>query len=364
VGGGGGPDGMMSPQTHARKAAVSAPLAVTLGDPAGVGPEIIVKAWEALRENGPLFMVVGDHDALAAAPSRGGARLRRIGSPESAADIFTDALPVLDLPLLSPVVAGKSSPAYASAIIRWIETGVGLALSGAVGGLVTAPIAKKPLYEAGFSFPGHTEFVAELTAGAAYAGPRGPVMMLATEGLKTVLATIHLSLADAISSLSTSRIVEVGRVTAYALTQDFGIARPRLALAGLNPHAGEGGALGREEIEIVNPAAAQLRAMGIDCADARPADTLFHEQARARYDAVICLYHDQALIPVKTLDFWGGVNATLGLPIVRTSPDHGVGYDIAGRGLARADSLIAALHMAQDMASSRARSQSSIAAGA
>jgi 4-hydroxythreonine-4-phosphate dehydrogenase len=341
-----------------------APLAVTLGDPAGIGPEIIVKAWAALRQAGPVFMVVGDHDALASASSRGGAKLRRIGSPEAATDIFPDALPVLDLPLLSPVVAGKPSPAYAPAIIRWIETGVGLALSGAVRGLVTAPIAKKPLYEAGFSFPGHTEFLAELTAGAAYDGPRGPVMMLATASLRTVLATIHLPLAAAISSLSTARIVEVGRTTAYALTHDFGITHPRLALAGLNPHAGEDGALGREEIEIVNPAAAELRAMGIDCADARPADSLFHEEARARYDAVICLYHDQALIPVKTLDFWGGVNASLGLPIVRTSPDHGVGYDIAGRGLARADSLIAALHMAHDMASARLRSRGGLAGGA
>ncbi len=340
------------------------PLAVTMGDPAGIGPEIIVKAWEALRQDGPVFMVVGDHDALAAASSRGGARLRRIGAPESAAAIFHDALPVLDLPLLSPVVAGKPSPAYAPAIIRWIETGVGLALSGAVCGLVTAPIAKKPLYEAGFSFPGHTEFLAELTAGAAYDGPRGPVMMLAAAGLKTVLATIHLPLAAAISSLNTARIVEVGRVAAFALAKDFGIERPRLALAGLNPHAGEDGALGREEIEIVNPAAAQLRALGIDCADARPADSLFHEAARARYDAVICLYHDQALIPVKTLDFWGGVNASLGLPIVRTSPDHGVGYDIAGRGLARADSLIAALHMAQEMANARTHGQVSLAVGA
>ncbi len=354
---------MTSAPANARKAAY-APLAVTLGDPAGIGPEIIVKAWEALRESGRPFVVVGDHDALAAASSRGGARLRRIGSPEAAADVFADALPVLDLPLLSPVVAGKPSPAYAPAIIRWIETGVGLALSGAVGGLVTAPIAKKPLYDAGFSFPGHTEFLAELTAGAAYDGPRGPVMMLATQGLKTVLATIHLPLATAISSLSIARIVEVGRVTAYALAQDFGIARPRLALAGLNPHAGEDGALGREEIEIINPAAAQLRSLGIDCADARPADTLFHEQARARYDAVICLYHDQALIPIKTLDFWGGVNATLGLPIIRTSPDHGVGYDIAGRGLARADSLIAALNMAQEMATARTRSQLHLTADA
>jgi len=334
-----------------------------MGDPAGIGPEIIVKAWAALRQGGPVFMVVGDYDALAAASARG-VKLRRIGSPEAAADIFPDALPVLDLPLLSPVVAGKPSPAYAPAIIRWIETGVGLALSGAVSGLVTAPIAKKPLYDAGFSFAGHTEFLAELTAGAAHDGPRGPVMMLATQGLRTVLTTIHLPLAAAVASLSTARIVEVGQVTAHALTHDFGVARPRLALAGLNPHAGEGGALGREEIEIVNPAAAALRSMGIDCADARPADSLFHTAARARYDAVICLYHDQALIPVKTLDFWGGVNASLGLPIVRTSPDHGVGYDIAGRGLARADSLIAAIHLASDMASARARGRVGVAGGA
>jgi len=354
----------VTPLSASSRAATSAPLAVTLGDPAGIGPEIIFKAWAALRPGGPIFMVVGDHDALAAASSRGGARLRRISSPDAAADTFADALPVLDLPLLSPVVAGKPSPTYAPAIIRWIETGVGLALSGAVCGLVTAPIAKKPLYEAGFSFPGHTEFLAELTAGAAYGGPRGPVMMLATADLKTVLATIHVPLSAALSSLSTARIVEVGRVAAYALTHDFGIERPRIALAGLNPHAGEGGSLGREEIEIINPAAAELRALGIDCGDAKPADSLFHDQARARYDAVICLYHDQALIPVKTLDFWGGVNATLGLPIVRTSPDHGVGYDIAGRGLARPDSLIAALNMAQAMARSRARSQTHPAVGA
>jgi 4-hydroxythreonine-4-phosphate dehydrogenase len=353
----------VTPATATGRSASPAPLALTLGDPAGIGPEIIVKAWTALRRDGPVFMVVGDHDALAAAWSRGGAKIRRIGSPDAAANVFPDALPVLDLPLLNPVVAGKPSPAYAPAIIRWIETGVGLALSGAVCGLVTAPIAKKPLYDAGFSFPGHTEFLAELTAGAAYGGPRGPVMMLSAAGLKTVLVTIHLPLRAAIAALTIDRIVEVGRVTAYALAHDFGLARPRLALAGLNPHAGEDGALGREEIDIIDPAAAALRAMDIDCADARPADSLFHETARARYDAVICLYHDQALIPVKTLDFWGGVNATLGLPIVRTSPDHGVGYDIAGRGLARADSLIAALQMAQAMANARSRGLDSLAVG-
>jgi 4-hydroxythreonine-4-phosphate dehydrogenase len=179
-------------------------------------------------------------------------------------------------------------------------------------------------------------------------------MMLAAGGLRTVLATIHTPLAAVPGALSVARIVEVGRVTAHALRRDFGIARPRIALAGLNPHAGEGGAIGREEVEIIAPAAAELRRLGIDCTDPRPADTLFHAEARERYDVAFCMYHDQALIPVKSLDFWGGINVTLGLPIVRTSPDHGVGYDIAGRGQGRADSLIAAVHAAAEIAARRA----------
>ena len=331
------------------------PLALSLGDPAGIGPEIVVKAWSALRHTGPSFVVVGDYDALvAASPGLGANGVRRVGAPDEAPEIFPRALPVLDLPLLNPVVSGKPSPRYAANVLRWIETGAGLSLSGAVCGLVTAPIAKKPLYDAGFPFAGHTEFLADLTAGTTFEGPRGPVMMLTAGGLRTVLVTIHMSLAQSIQAVTTDKIVEVGRITASALARDFGVPYPRLALAALTPHAGEGGTLGREEIEIVNPAAARLRALGVACADAAPADTLFHADARARYDAVICLYHDQALIPVKTIDFWGGVNITLGLPIVRTSPDHGVGYDIAGRGLARADSLIAAIHAASDIAGRRA----------
>jgi 4-hydroxythreonine-4-phosphate dehydrogenase len=330
------------------------PLAVSLGCPAGVGPEIVAKAWTALRETGPRFVVVGDHDALAAAMSvRMPGAVRRVGSPAEAVEVFADALPVIDMPLMSPVVAGKPSPQHAAAIIRWIETAVGLALSGSVCAVVTAPIAKAPLYAVGFNFPGHTEFLADLTAGAPFEGQRSPVMMLAAGDLRTVLVTIHQPLKQAIASLTGDRIVQVGRVTAEALVRDFGVRRPRLALAGLNPHAGEAGTLGREEIELIDPAAARLRAIGIDCSDARPADSLFHAEARRTYDAVICLYHDQALIPIKTIDFWGGVNATIGLPIIRTSPDHGVGYDIAGRGLARPDSLIAALHMASEMAARR-----------
>ncbi len=294
------------------------PLALSLGDPAGIGPEIIAKAWSALRHDGPAFVVVGDRDLMAAAmPARMLGAVRRVSSPAEALEVFASALP------------------------------------GAVSGLVTAPIAKAPLYAAGFPFPGHTEFLAELTAGAPLEGCRGPVMMLAAGGLRAALVTIHQPLREAIAALDEDSVVRVGRVTSEALVRDFGVARPRLVLAGLNPHAGEGGTLGRDEIDFLNPAAARLRALGVDCTDARPADSLFHAEARAGYDAAICLYHDQALIPVKTIDFWGGVNATLGLPIVRTSPDHGVAYNIAGRGLARPDSLIAAIRMASDMAARR-----------
>jgi 4-hydroxythreonine-4-phosphate dehydrogenase len=292
----------------------SAALAVSLGDPAGVGPEITVKAWQALREAGPAFMVVGDYDAECAASAGGSAIVRRIGAPEEAVRVFPDAVPVLDVPLQSRVVAGQPSASYAGPVIRWIETAVGLALSGAATGVVTAPIAKAPLYEAGFAFPGHTEFLAKLCAGVAHDGPRGPVMMLAAGGLRTVLVTVHEAMVDVPAKLSIEAIVTTGVVTAQALRRDFGIEQPRLALAARNPHAGEGGALGREEIVIIGPAARALRDLGVDCSDPRPADTLFHPEARAGYDAVVCMYHDQALIPVKMLDFWGGVNVTLGLP--------------------------------------------------
>jgi 4-hydroxythreonine-4-phosphate dehydrogenase len=329
------------------------PLALSLGDPAGIGPEIIVKAWRALRDTGPAFMVVGDFQSLASASPQGATILRRVTRSSDAVEAFPDALPVLDLPLQGPVVSGRADPAYAPSVIRWIETAVGLALSGEVTGVVTGPIAKAPLYEAGFRFPGHTEFLAELTASNGHEGANPPVMMLCAPGLRTVLATIHLSLGAVAGALSGEHIVSVGLVTARALKNDFGVTAPRLAIASLNPHGGESGELGREEIEIIAPAARALRDLGVDCADPNPADSLFHPEARAGYDAVICMYHDQALIPVKMLDFWGGVNVTLGLPIVRTSPDHGVGFDIAGRGLARPDSLIAAVRMAGEIVARR-----------
>jgi len=330
------------------------PLALTLGDPAGIGPEIIFKAWSRLRAEGPAFVVVGDAESLASVSGSGMHLVRRVTTPKQAAAVFAEALPVLDIPLRSPVVAGQPSAAAAPAIIRWIETGVGLALSGAVSGLVTAPIAKAPLYEAGFGFPGHTEFLGELTAAASYQGARGPIMMLAVPGLRTTLVTVHEPLAKVGASLSVDKIVNAALVTVQALRRDFGIAQPRLAVAGFNPHAGEDGTIGREDAEIIAPAVEALRAQGVAATGPTPADSLFHEDARAKYDAVVCMYHDQALIPVKMLDFWGGVNVTLGLPIVRTSPDHGTAFDIAGRGLARADSLIAAIRMAAEIAERRA----------
>ena len=330
----------------------TAPLALSLGDPAGIGPEITVKAWRALRAEGPAFMVVGDVQALASAPG-GLSPVRAVADPDEALRVFDTAIPVLDLPLSTPVVAGQPSPANGGTVIRWIETAAGLALSGAVSGVVTAPIAKAPLYAAGFRFPGHTEFLADLTAAGQHDGPRGPLMMLIAGDLRVALVTIHAPLAAVPGLLTIETVVNAGLVTAQALRRDFGIARPRLVMCGLNPHAGESGGIGREEIDILQPAARALADLGVDIRGPLPADSLFHAEARTGYDAALCMYHDQALIPVKMLDFWGGVNVTLGLPIVRTSPDHGTGFDIAGRGLARADSLIAAIRLAADIAARR-----------
>ena len=328
------------------------PLALTLGDPAGIGPEIVVKAWNELRQSGPPFVVVGDYQSVASAS--GATEVRRVLSPVDALAIFEDALPVIDLPLKGPVVAGQPSPTAAPAIIQWIETAAGLALSGAVCGMVTAPIAKAPLYEAGFKFPGHTEFLGELTQAATFDGARGPIMMLVAKDLRVSLVTVHSPLASVSGLLSIEAIVNAALVTAQALRIDFGVDSPRIAVAGLNPHAGESGAIGREEIAVVEPAVRALRDLGVDAKGPYPADTMFPDAMRATYDAAICLYHDQALIPVKMLDFWGGVNVTLGLPIVRTSPDHGTAFDIAGRGLARPDSLIAAIRLADQIARARA----------
>jgi 4-hydroxythreonine-4-phosphate dehydrogenase len=331
------------------------PLAVSMGDPAGIGLELAARVWTE-RGGAPPFFFVGDPDAL----ERASVRLRlpkpKLAVFEDAAKLERndDTLAVLHTPLAMEETPGEPDPVNAGATIAAIERGVAAVQSGAASGLVTLPIAKAVLHTADFGFPGHTEFIAHLTAGDAWAHARGPVMMLAGAQLKVALATIHTPLAQVPSELTHERIVTVAKVLGEALKRDFGIAAPRIALCGLNPHAGEDGSIGREEIEIINPAAAALRAEGWDVSDARSADTMFHEEARTRYDAAIALYHDQGLIPLKTLHFWDGVNVTLGLPIIRTSPDHGTAFDIAGKGLARADSFRAALDMAWAMATRRA----------
>jgi 4-hydroxythreonine-4-phosphate dehydrogenase len=323
-----------------------APLALTMGDPAGIGGEITVQAWQALRAEGPVFVALDDPARL-----RGIARdvqVREVAGPEDAAALFADALPVLPVPLAAPVVAGRPDPVNARATIAAIEQAVSLAMAGRVAGVVTNPINKAALYDAGFRHPGHTEFLAALTH-----APNRPVMMLACPLLRVVPVTIHVSLRAALASLDTDSIVDTCRITHAALRRDFGIASPRLALAGLNPHAGEGGAMGDEETTIIAPALAALREDGIDVSGPWPPDTMFTESARARYDVAIGMYHDQVLIPLKTLDMHHGVNVTLGLSIIRTSPDHGTAHDIAGKGIADPRSLVAAIRMAGALASAR-----------
>jgi len=330
------------------------PLAVSMGDPAGIGLELAARVW-ADPQGAPDFFLVGDADALVRACTRLGVAAPKLNIAKDAAAIARSegGLTVLDVPLAIEETPGAPDPVNASAVITAIERGVGAVQTGAASALVTLPIAKSVLHDASFAFPGHTEFIAHLTAGDAWAQARGPVMMLAGPSLKVALATIHTPLAQVPAALSRARIADVVRVTAQALQRDFGVAAPRIALCGFNPHAGEHGRIGREEIEIINPAAALLRAEGWDVSDARSADALFHEEARAGYDAAIALYHDQGLIPLKTLHFWDGVNVTLGLPIIRTSPDHGTGFDIAGKARARADSFRAALKLAAEMAARR-----------
>lgn len=321
-----------------------------MGEPAGIGGEITLMAWLRRAEGLPAFFAIDDAgrlERLAAALGRG-VPIRRIKRAEDAGAVFADALPVLDRPLPAAPTPGRIDPANAAAVIAAIEQAVGLVRAGAAAGVVTNPIHKKALYTAGFIFPGHTEFLAAL------AGDAQATMMLAIPGLRVVPVTVHLSLRSAISMLSSTTIVAAATATERALRQDFGLQSPRLAVAGLNPHAGEDGALGREDEEIIAPAVASLRAGGIDAAGPIPPDALFTARARAGYDAAICMYHDQALIPLKALDIDHGVNITLGLPFVRTSPDHGTALDIAGQGIASPTSLMAALSMAGDLARQRA----------
>jgi 4-hydroxythreonine-4-phosphate dehydrogenase len=326
------------------------PLALSQGDPAGIGPDIALQAFAQREALGlPAFLYVGDPEVLRV-------RARQIGidvsiaetDAENAASIFADRLPVHAIATGSDVLAGEPHVANARGTIEAIETAVALTLSGRTRAVVTNPIAKAVLYEAGFGFPGHTEFLADL-AERATGQPIKPVMMLAGPKLRAVPVTIHIPIKDVPGALTESMIVGTCRIVAADLVRRFGLTQPRLAVAGLNPHAGEGGAIGHEDEDIIMPAIRQLRDAGIDAFGPLPADTMFHDEARGRYDVAVCMYHDQALIPAKALGFDDSVNVTLGLPFIRTSPDHGTAFGLAGTGLAREHSLVAAIRMADAM---------------
>jgi 4-hydroxythreonine-4-phosphate dehydrogenase len=327
-----------------------APLALTIGEPAGVGPELTLRAWLA-RDAAPApFFALADPQALDALARRLALAVPivevALGDARAA---FARALPVVPLAARADAAPGEPDPAFAPAVIESIERAVGYVKSGEARALVTNPIAKATLYAAGFRFPGHTEFLGALAA-RHWGAPAQPAMMIWSPALAVVPVTIHIALSDVPRTLTQALIVSTARVVALDMTRRFGVKRPRLALAGLNPHAGEGGAMGREEIEIIAPAIAELRAKGLDVVGPLPADTMFHPAARARYDVALTMYHDQGLIPAKTLAFDSAVNVTLGLPFVRTSPDHGTAFDIAGKGLANPASLIAALQLAARLA--------------
>lgn len=322
---------------------MTSPVALSCGDPAGVGPEIAVAAWRRLGADLP-FVWIGDPRHLPP-----GTPVARIDDLSETAAAAPRALPVLPLDFAAPARPGRPDPANAPGTVAAIERAVALAAAGAASAICTAPVSKKVLVEgAGFAHPGHTEFLAAL------ARVERVVMMLACPELRVVPATVHIPLAEVPRALTRALLEETIRITARALVRDFGRASPRIAVAGLNPHAGEGGIMGREEIDTIAPVLEALRAEGFDLAGPLSADTMFHPAARARYDAAVAMYHDQALIPIKTIDFAGGVNVTLGLPFVRTSPDHGTAFDIAGRGIADPTSLVAALRLAAEMARRRA----------
>lgn len=333
-----------------KAAAQHLPLAVTMGEPAGIGGEITLMAWRA-RNSAllPPFFIVDDPERLAAVArtARLDVPLAEIARPEDAARIFSTALPVL--PIGAPVhaVLGRPDPATGRAVVASIDQAVGLVRQGRAAAVVTNPIHKHVMYQSGFTAPGHTEYLAQL------AGVPRAVMMLACPRLRVVPVTVHIPLRRAVAEISADEIVTQSMICASALKIDFGISAPRIAVAGLNPHAGEDGSIGDEEIRFIAPAVARLRSQGIDAFGPLPPDTMFHDEARRRYDVAVCMYHDQALIPLKALGFWEGINISLGLPFVRTSPDHGVALDMAGTGKARPESLIAAIAAAGEFAARR-----------
>ncbi len=329
------------------------PLALTLGEPAGIGPDLTIQLWRRRTElRLPPFYLIGDPDFI-------NRRARMLGlditlsvvSPAQANDAFSRALPIVALDAPVTAAPGKPDASSAPAAIASIRHAVADVLAGNAAAIVTNPVAKNVLYRSGFAEPGHTEFLARLSQEATGKAAK-PVMMLWSPELAVVPVTIHLPLRDVVTQLTSELVAETGRIVAHDLSARFGISRPRIAVAGLNPHAGEEGALGVEDGTIVAPAVKRLQAEGIDAVGPLPADTLFHERARAAYDVVLCMYHDQALIPIKTLAFDHAVNVTLGLPFVRTSPDHGTAFDIAGKGTADPSSLVAALALAARLSAS------------
>jgi|UniRef100_UPI003BA9CD90 4-hydroxythreonine-4-phosphate dehydrogenase len=328
------------------------PLAVTLGEPGGIGPDVILAAWsERIERALPPFYVIGDAPFLAARAARLGLDVPVVETDaDKACELFPDSLPVVPLDL--PPIAdrpGIADPETAGHVIASIERAVADVTGGIADALVTSPINKKALYDAGFPHPGHTEFLGELAMRAG--SPQSfPVMLLAGPDLLVVPVTVHIPLSRVPEALTSELVIDVARIVHKDMIERFRIANPRLALAGLNPHAGEDGALGKEDAAVIAPAVAALRAEGIDARGPLPADTMFHEEARATYDCALAMYHDQALIPAKTLAFHEAVNATLGLPFVRTSPDHGTALEIAGAGTARADSFSAAVRLAAVLA--------------
>ena len=326
------------------------PLALTQGDPAGIGPDITLQAWLKRVERGlPPFLYIGDPAVLRVRARQLELDVEIVETDSAAAsEVFGRAVPVLPIPTGVDVLAGKPHVANARGTIGAIETAVALCLAGEARAVVTNPIAKSVLYEAGFGFPGHTEFLADLAAKATGEAVM-PVMMLAGPKLKAIPVTIHIPLKDVPQALTETLVVDTCRIVARDLKDRFGLATPRLAVAGLNPHAGEGGAIGHEDEDIIHPAIRRLRDEGIDAFGPLPADTMFHDDARARYDVAICMYHDQALIPAKALGFDDSVNVTLGLPFIRTSPDHGTAFGLAGTGFAKETSLVAALELADRM---------------
>jgi 4-hydroxythreonine-4-phosphate dehydrogenase len=325
-----------------------APIAVSLGDPAGIGPEIVAKAWEKRAFHDlPVFFAVGDLKSLETIWT---GPLSKISDPAEAPAVFETALPLLSVEANEDGQPGKPTADSARSALDSLEMAVGLARSGTAGAVVTGPVAKSMLYDIGFAHAGQTEFVAERCGVA----PENAAMMLAGPSLRTVPITTHIPFREVIDALSVDLIVNKGRAAARGMVRNFGIEKPRLAFAGLNPHAGEMGALGQEEIDLIAPAIRQLQDEGIDAQGPFAADTLFHETARINYDVALCLYHDQALIPLKTLHFDEGVNLTLGLPIVRTSPDHGTAFEIAGLDRANPGAMIAAIGLAAFCAIQRA----------